>query len=90
MFLNQVQRINALNSGDVDCLNSGLINDFMWTNAMRYYVADLQRGELENESSPKSINIIGTNNTNVKLDLYTFLFFENTVKVYTETGMIEL
>ena len=57
MFLNQVQRINALNSGDVDCLNSGLINEFMWTNAMRYYVADLQRGELENESSPKSINL---------------------------------
>ena len=89
MFLNQVQRINALNASDVDSLNSGLINEFMWTNAHRYYVADLSRQELENASSPKSVNIIGTNNTNIQLDLLTFLVFENEIKIFTETGVIE-
>jgi hypothetical protein len=89
MFLNQVQRINALNASDVDSLNSGLISEFMWTNAYRYLVVDLSRQELENASSPKSVSIIGTNNTNVKLDLFTFLVYENEIKIYTETGVIE-
>jgi hypothetical protein len=89
MFLNQVQRINALNASDVDSLNSGLISEFMWTNSFRYYIVCLQREELENSSSPKSVNIIGTNNTNVQLDLFTFLVFENEVKIYTQTGIVE-
>ena len=90
MFLNQVQRINALNSSETDSLNSGLISEYMWTNAYRYYVADLNRQDLDSVSAPKSVNIIGLNNSNVYLDLYCFLVFENKFKLYTATGAIEV
>lgn len=89
MFLNQVQRINALNSSESDSINSGLISEFMWTNAYRYYVADLNRQDIDSFSSPKSVNVIGYNNSNVILDLYCFLVYEDHFKLYTQTGAVE-
>ena len=88
-FLNNVSRIEALNGGTSDRLNSGLINEFMWTNAMRYYVADLSRQNPENAHVPKSVNVLGINNSSAYMDLHSFLQYEDEFRIFTATGVIE-
>jgi len=88
-FLNNVSRIQALNGGATDRLNSGLISEFMWTNAMRYYVADLSRRSVENISVPTSVNVLGINNSATPMDLHTFLMYGDEFKIHTATGVIE-
>lgn len=88
-FLNNVSRIQALNGSVTDRLNSGLISEFMWTNAMRYYVADLSRRSVENISVPTSVNVLGINNSATAMDLHSFLMYGDEFKIHTATGVIE-
>lgn len=88
-FLNHVSRIEALNGGVSSRLNSGLISEFMWTNAMRYYVADLTRQNPENAHVPKSVNVVGINNSSIKMDLHSFLMYGDEFRIHTATGVVE-
>jgi hypothetical protein len=88
-FLNNVSRIEALNGGVSERLNSGLITEFMWTNAMRFYVADLSRVPIENVDVPRSVNCLGVNNSATAMDLLHFLFYEDEFKIHISTGVIE-
>ncbi len=88
-FLNNVSRIEALNGGVSERLNSGLITEYMWTNAMRFYVADLSRVPIENVDVPRSVNCLGVNNTFTAMDLQHFLFYEDEFKIHIATGVIE-
>ncbi|MGI9142747.1 MAG: hypothetical protein ACR2IJ_06105 [Fluviibacter sp.] len=88
-FLNNVSRIEALNGGVSERLNSGLITEFMWSNAMRFYVADLTRVPIENVDVPRSVNCLGVNNSSSAMDLLHFLFYEDEFKIHIATGVIE-
>lgn len=89
-FLNNVSRIEALNGGVSDRLNSGLINSYMWTTGMRFYVADLSRVPVENVDVPKSVNCLGINNSATAMDLHHFLMYDAEFKIHTATGVIEV
>ena len=63
MSVFELSRVNAINGGETVGITSGLITADMWSNAYRYYVADVSRREKSEDIVPKSITLIGTNNT---------------------------
>lgn len=87
-FMNELSRINAINGGETLGVTSGLITADMWSNAYRYYVADVSRREKSEDIVPKSITIIGTNNTAVTMDYICFVVFERKVKINMLDGSL--
>lgn len=87
-FMNEVSHINAINGGETLGITSGLITADMWSNAYRYYVADVSRREKSEDIVPKSITVIGTNNTAITMDYICFIVFERKVKINMLDGSI--
>lgn len=87
-FMNELSRINAINGGETLGITSGLITADMWSNAYRYYVADVSRREKSEDIVPKSITIIGTNNTAITMDYICFVVFERKVKINMLDGSL--
>ena len=60
-FMTELKNANAINGGITTDLTSGLIGEAEFSSGYRYYVADLSRRLPLDDSVPKSIQIIGTN-----------------------------
>ena len=86
-FIQQLRGINAINGGLMDGLSSGIISKSMFENNYRFYVFDLSRVS-KDDKNPKSINIIGTNNTSVAMDLYVFVEYKKSLNINVETGEV--
>lgn len=80
-YKSEVASLNALNGEEVLGLTSGLISKYMWDNCYRFYVANLSRRELFEDGKAKSIQVLGTNNTNKLMDYYCFVFYENVIEI---------
>lgn len=87
-FLDEFTHINALSGSQITGLNSGLIGQYQWLNAYRFYVADLSRRLRPEDKLAKSILIRGTNNTRVDLDLLVFVLYERHVNINLVSGEI--
>lgn len=86
-FVEQLMGVNAINGGLSDGLSSGLISKTMFENNYRYYVVDLSR-KSKDDISPKSINLIGTNNSLITIDLYIFVEFTRSLRIDVSTGEV--
>ena len=86
MFLNELYGIGAINGGTTTGLTSGLINQKMWQNNYQYYVFDVSRRLKEEDRVSKSIEIIGTNNSVLNLDLFVFAELEREMVIDLTTG----
>lgn len=87
-FRNELARINGLNGGAVDGLMSGLIGQEQFQANMRYYVTDLSRRIKAEDAVPKSIQVSGTNASQVKLTIFAFLEVERSVDVALDSGLL--
>jgi hypothetical protein len=87
-FRNELARINGINGGVVDGLTSGLIGLEQFQANMRYYVTDLSRRIKAEDVVPKSIQISGTNASQVPITLFVFLEFERSIDVALDSGML--
>lgn len=87
-FNNEIAHINAINGGETLGITSGLITADMWSNAYRYHVADISRREKSEDIVPKSITIIGTNNTAIIMDYICFVVFERKIKINMLDGSL--
>jgi hypothetical protein len=86
-FQNELSHINAINGGQTDGLNSGLIGFEQFNNNYRYYVCDLSRRLPAEDRVPKSIQIIGTILSELpSVTLYCFIEFEKEISIDLETG----
>lgn len=88
MFTNEVVSAGSINGGMSTGLTSGLIGQYEWDNAYRYYVCDLSRRLPAEDSVGKSISVLGTNATAVSLDFVTFIVYERSITVDMVTGKI--
>ena len=86
--MNELSRVNAINGGETVGITSGLITADMWSNAYRYYVADVSRREKSEDIVPKSITLIGTNNTAITMDYICFVVFERKIKINMLDGSL--
>lgn len=85
-FQDELYGVNSINGGKTDGLSSGLIsqNDFM--NNYGYLVANVSRRLPEEDRTPKSIQILGNNLTQVPLDLYVFAVMEKEISIDLYSG----
>lgn len=86
-FISEISECNAINGGLDTGLTSGLIDYDMWQNNYHYYIVDLSR-RLNGDSTPKSITMIGKNDTLFDVDYYIFCEYERQFSLNVETGHI--
>lgn len=85
-FVNELAPQNALNGGLVDGLVSGLIGENEYAMQYRYYVCDVSRRLPAEDMVPKSIQILGKNQSNVAITLFVFIEFEKSITLDLITG----
>jgi hypothetical protein len=83
---NQVYGTNAVNSGDIDGLTSGLINQLGWEMEYCYYYVNVGRMLPVEESVPKSVQIIGQSTSPFSLDLMVFIEYGVSVDIDVLSG----
>lgn len=87
-FRNELARINGINGGVVDGLMSGLIGQEQFEVNNRYYVTDLSRRIKAEDAVPKSIQVSGTNASQVRLTIFCFLEMEKSCDVALDSGLL--
>jgi hypothetical protein len=85
-FNNQLYGANAVNGGMTDGLTSSLINSLAFEMEYCYYYVNISRMLPVEESVPKRVQIIGTNNTGRALDLWCFIEYGVEVSIDILTG----
>ena len=85
-FNNQLYGTNAVNGGLTDGLCSSLINMSGFESSYCYYYVDVGRMLPVEESVPKSVQIIGTNQSMRAVDLFVFVSYEQKVSIDVLTG----
>ena len=87
-FRNELARINGINGGVVDGLTSGLIGQEQFAVNARYYVTDLPRRIKAEDAVPKSIQVSGTNTSNVAITVMVFLELEKSCDIALDSGLL--
>jgi hypothetical protein len=85
-FNNQLYGQNAVNGGLTDGLTSGLIDRDAFDTSYCYYYLNLERMLPVEQSVPKSIQILGLNNSSRSLDLIVFVEYYNSISIDVLTG----
>lgn len=78
----------GVNFGKTTGLGSGLITALDFQTSYRYLTVDLSRRLPNEDLTPKSIQIMGTNASLIGLDLYCFVEYEKEIKIDITTGQI--
>lgn len=87
-FCNELSPQNAINGGLVDGLTSGLISKTDFQQMYRYYVCDVSRRLPAEDTVPKSVQILGTNQTTRDISLFTFVEYQREVTIDLQTGQL--
>jgi hypothetical protein len=85
-WVNNLQGWKSINGGKTDGLNSGLISQLDFETSYRYYCVDVGRGLPVEEAVPKSVSIIGKNESAKDIDLIVFITYKNRVDIDIITG----
>ena len=85
-FNNQLYGCNAVNGGLTDGLTSGLIGRQEFDMEYCYYYVNVERMLPVEETVPKSVNIIGQNNSAFAIDLIVWVEYGNEIKIDPLTG----
>ena len=85
-FMNQLYGTNAVNGGLTDGCASGLVNLSDFENSYCYYYVDCGRCLPVEESVPKSVNILGTNQSAKGIDMFIFVEYGVEISIDVLTG----
>jgi hypothetical protein len=85
-FNNQLYGQNAVNGGLTDGITSSLISRQGFDLNYCYYYVNVERMLPVEQSVPKSIQILGTNLSQKKLDLYCFIEYGTEIQIDVLTG----
>jgi hypothetical protein len=85
-FNDQFAGCNAVNGGLTDGLTSSLIGALDFDLSYCYYYVNVERMLPVEQSVPKSVQIIGINQSARAIDLYCFLTYQSVVSIDTLTG----
>lgn len=89
-FLENTSQMFGLNANQTNELSSGVIDFFRFKHNMRYYVFDLSRYLDSQDNIPKMITLEATNNSNVAIDIYTFVGFQRQCEFDIAKGSIQV
>ena len=85
-FLHQLEGANSINADMTDGLTSGLIDKLGFEHQYCYYYVNCSRMLPVEESVPKSVSIIGQNNSGKAIDLFCFIEYGVEVSLDVLTG----
>lgn len=85
-FNNQLYGVNAVNGGMTDGLTSGLIDRLAFDMNYCYYYVDVSRMLPVEESVPKSVQVVGTNQSGQPINLWCFIEYGMEVNIDLLTG----
>lgn len=85
-FLHQLQGCNSINADMTDGLTSGLIDKLGFEHQYCYYYVNCSRMLPVEESVPKSVSIVGQNNSARAIDLFCFIEYGVEVSLDVLTG----
>jgi hypothetical protein len=86
-FQDQHYGVNAVNGGLTDGITSGLIDRLGFDMIYGSYYVDVSRMLPVEESVPKSVQIIGTNQSAKAIDLYVFVEYGVSIQIDSLTGV---
>lgn len=85
-FMNQLSGVNAVNAGLTDGLTSGLFGQLDFEMAYCYHYVNCSRMLPVEEPVPKSVSIIGQNQSARAIDLYVFIEYGVEISIDVLTG----
>lgn len=85
-FVNQLYGQNAVNGGLTDGLTSGLIDFQGFTTSQCFYYINVERMLPVEQSVPKSVQILGTNQSNKIIDIMVFVEYGTEISIDALTG----
>jgi hypothetical protein len=85
-WMNQTYGVNAVNGGMTDGLSSGLVSQKDFETCYSYYYVNCGRMLPVEEAVPKSVNIIGQNQSAYSVDLYIFVEYGVEIDIDILTG----
>lgn len=85
-FMNQLSGVNAVNAGLTDGLTSGLIGQLDFEMEYCYHYVNCSRMLPVEEPVPKSVSIIGQNQSARAIDLYVFVEYGVEISIDVLTG----
>lgn len=85
-FQDELYGVGSVNGGKTDGLSSGLISQTDFYNNYGYLVANVSRRLAEEDRTPKSVQILGNNQTDVPMDLFVFCVFEKEISIDLYSG----
>ena len=85
-FMNQLYGVNAVNGGMTDGCASGLVNLEDFETSYCYYYVDCGRCLPVEESVPKSVNILGTNQSAKAIDMFIFVEYGVEISIDVLSG----
>jgi hypothetical protein len=85
-FNDQLAGCNAVNGGLTDGLTSSLIGALDFDMSYCYYYVNVERMLPVEQSVPKSVQIIGINQSARSVDMYCFLSYQSVIEVDLFTG----
>jgi hypothetical protein len=85
-FLNQLSGQNSVNFAQIDGSSSSLISQTDFENSYCYYYVDIGRGLPVESSVPKSVVLVGTNNSIYACDYYVFLEYQSSMRLSIISG----
>jgi hypothetical protein len=85
-FYEQLVSSNQLNGSLTTSLSSGLIGKSEFENLYRYYYGNASRSIPSEDGVAKSVQISGTNNSPVNIDIAVFVEFERSVSIDLRSG----
>lgn len=87
IFTNEVLRASK-HGAACDGENTGLVNYYNWESAYNWYVFDLSRYPHSMDNVKRSLEIRGTNNSGIALDLYAFWEYGRAITIDIAKGNI--
>jgi hypothetical protein len=85
-FNEQVVSSNQLDGSLTTGYASGLIGEHEWSDLYRYYYADCSRGLPQEAGVSRSIQVQGTNNSSVSINLMIFATFTRSLTIELRSG----
>lgn len=85
-FQDELYGVGSINGGRTDGLSSGLISQNDFLNNYGYLVANVSRRLPEEDRTPKSVQILGNNLTQVPLDIVVFCVLEKEISIDLFSG----
>lgn len=86
VFQDELYGVGSVNGGKTDGLSSGLISQNDFYNNYGYLVANVARRLPEEDRTPKSVQVLGNNLTQVPIDLYVFCVLEKEITIDLYSG----